>query len=104
MALWKIVPVADPGEPRWLDHPIWAEVVVRAPTAALARVLAANMERRAMEVDAPAGNESHSFSSGFEDEKLYEVRRLEPRDEPALDGDGPEAVVRATKAFDQAAQ
>jgi hypothetical protein len=102
MALWRIVPVTDKDDARWLDHPIWAEVVVRAPTAAHARIMAADMERKELAGEAPAGNESHSFSSGFEDEKLYLVRRIDPEEEPELDEEGRAGVVRAAKAFDKA--
>lgn len=102
MALWKIVPVAGKGDPRWLDHPIWAEVVVRAPTAAQARVLAAEMERREAGDAAPAGNESLSFTGGFEDEKLYRVMRLGPEEAPDFGPEGPEAVLRARRLRDEA--
>lgn len=102
MALWKIEPVTDADRSRWLDHPIWVEVVVRAPSAALARLLAAEMERDAMIDHASAGNESHSFSSGFDDEKLYRVRPLDPRDEPGLEPAGADAVLRAFQARDPA--
>lgn len=76
MPLWKIEPVADPDDARWLDHKIWREVIVRAPTAALARLAAARMELD--HVTPPAGNEEPSARSAFEDEKLYAVREIEP--------------------------
>jgi hypothetical protein len=76
MPLWRIQPVADPEDGRWLDHTIWREVVVRAPTAAVARHAAARME---LATDRPpTGNEMPSARSAFEDEKLYRVSPLEP--------------------------
>lgn len=74
MPLWKLAPAAAADDPRWLDHAMWSQVVVRAPTAAMARVLAGQLER---DPDAPSlGNESHDFKSAFDDEKLYWVEEL----------------------------
>lgn len=95
MTLWKITPVAPRGSSQWQDHPIWDEVIVRAATAAQARVLAAAMERRERGQPVSIGNESHSFRSGFESEKLYWVRRIDPAAEPTLDSDGKPEVLRA---------
>lgn len=97
MTLWQIVPVAPIESAQWLDHPIWQEVVVRAATAAAARALAADMDRRESGAQVPSGNESHSFRSGFESEKLYWVKRLNPEEEPTLDTDGSPEVLRAEK-------
>lgn len=79
MAVWKIEPAAPQTDARWLDYGRWDEVVVRAPTAGQARLAAMEMERPC----APngVGNESESFRSGFEDEKLYWVRRIEADDD-----------------------
>ncbi|PIW26532.1 MAG: hypothetical protein COW30_14615 [Rhodospirillales bacterium CG15_BIG_FIL_POST_REV_8_21_14_020_66_15] len=97
MPLWRLTPVARLDDPRWLDHPVWADVVVRAPTAGAAIHEA---ERMALE-DAggamPMGNESLTFQSGFRDEKLYAVRRLDPVAEPALSPEGATEVLRAVK-------
>ena len=41
MPLWRIHPVVHPSDSRWQGRPIWAEVIVRAETAAMARVIAA---------------------------------------------------------------
>lgn len=68
MPLWRIRPVAEPDDPRWLDHPIWSEVVVRADSAAQARRAAAASESTEAEGDG---------RSGFDDEKLYWVRRVD---------------------------
>lgn len=87
MALWRIRPVADPGDSRWQDHPIYDNVVVRADTAALARLAAARMEMSRIGTEPPTGNESPSRFSAFEDEKLYQVQPLS--DDGAASNDDP---------------
>jgi len=92
MALWRFIPVADKTDSHWQDRRIWHGVIVRAPTAAMARVLAdaaeARMARGAM------GNETASFRGGFCDGNLYWVQRLS-REETAKHGggQGPDGVV-----------
>lgn len=81
--LWRIQPVAVLGDSRWQGRRVWAEVIVRAPSAAFARVAAGKL-------DAPAarrrlGNETHCFRSGFADEKLYWVRRVGPTEAAAYE-------------------
>ncbi len=74
--LWLIEPVTDPGDQMWQDRPIWAEIVVAAPSPAFARLAA---ERRALSPDwTHIGNESESRRSGLNDEQLYHVRSLPP--------------------------
>lgn len=68
------MPAASPDDPRWQDRTIWSEVIVDAPTAAFARLYAA--EWALQDMDGQVGNESPSPKSGFEDEKLYWVRRV----------------------------
>lgn len=105
MPLWRIPPVVYAADSRWQGRRIWQEVVVRAPNAAFARLTA-----RQLDVT-PAwrrlGNETHSFRSGFEDEKLYWVRRVGPTEastyrsaEPA---DGAIVVARMSNCSDDAA-
>src|SRR5690606_35571561 len=75
--LWKIVPAADADDPRWQDRRPWREVLVRADTAALARVTASQLDRPpAAEIG--VGNESIGFRSAFDDEKLYWVTEVDP--------------------------
>lgn len=76
MPLWKISPAASPDDDRWQGRPIWSELIVEAPTAASARVLAS--EWALSDQPTHIGNETPSPRSGFEDEKLYWVRRLRP--------------------------
>lgn len=96
MTLWLITPSAGSEDTRWLDFPIWTEVVVRAPSAARARLLAAQMEAEMTADVPPPGNESLAFRSAFEDEKLYRVRQLNPSDAPEHDPEGAERVLSAT--------
>lgn len=101
-AWWKLTPVASPGDPRWQGRAIWNEVIVEAPTAAFARQFAAEWELpdRLRHI----GNESPSPKSGFQDEKLYWVRRL-PADEACRLGvaaDGACPVLRAVKMAESA--
>ena len=95
MTIWKIERNADTDDPRWLGQPIWSEVVVRAPTASLARIEAEKMQYRETGDIAPLGNETHPFQSGFADEKLYTVRRLSRAEAAGWHHDGPDAVLRA---------
>lgn len=96
MALWRIEACAAAEDTRWLDFPIWADVVVRAPTAAQARLVAAGLEEGVIGDETPTGNESLIFRSGFQDEKLYHVRRL--RHFSGAAEEGPSEVVSARQA------
>lgn len=84
MPIWKIVPVAASDDPRWLDHDRWAEVIVRASTAGMARLLAGRLEYDPERP--PVGNENPSFQSGFEDRKLYAVQRCDRGDDGCATG------------------
>lgn len=95
MPLWRLVPHADPDDARWLDHPIWEEVVVRADSAAQARLYAGRLEEN--RTAPPAGNECPSGKSGFADEKLYWVRELGAADALAY-ADAPGPVIAAALA------
>jgi hypothetical protein len=95
MALWALEASAVAEDTRWLDFPIWTDVVVRAPTAAQARLVAAAMEAAEIGDPTTAGNETLSFRSGFQDEKLYQVRRIHLSDTPE---EGPPAVLSARQA------
>ena len=96
MTLWKIEPIAVAADSRWMDFPIWADVIVRAPSAARARLVAAAMEARELADSTPVGNETLTFRSGFEDEKLYQVREL--RHLSGTPQEGPEEVISARQA------
>lgn len=103
MPLWKLTPSAAPDDARWQDRKIWTEAIVEAPTAAFARQFAAEWE---LPNDLPQiGNESPSPKSGFQDEKLYWVRRVNDEDARQLrlsaDASGP--VLRAVQRTDRPA-
>ena len=72
MHLWRITPTARPSDTRWEDHPIFTEVVVRAESAALARVVAG---KKLFQGNGKTQHDS-IFISAFADEKLYGVSRL----------------------------
>lgn len=95
MPLWSIEASAVAEDSRWLDFPIWADVVVRASSPAQARLVAAAMEAGEIGDATTQGNETLAFRSAFQDEKLYQVRRVELSGTP---DDGPEAVLSARLA------
>jgi hypothetical protein len=78
MYLWRIYPIAIPSDGRWQGRKIWSEVVVRAPTAAIARLKACQLEGKGSRLTRIA-------SCGFEDEKLYWVQRLNEEDTAKLE-------------------
>lgn len=92
MALWVIEPVARPEDPIWQDRQQWSRVVVRAPTAALARVVAEPLDRPNYE--ARPGFQYPGRASGFLNEKIYRVR---PCNDNTLEPDGPPAVLLEVK-------
>jgi len=98
MQLWKIEPVARADDPRWLNHPRFAHVVVRAETAAEARLLAASGENSG--APAAVGNETHGDVAGLSDEKLYRVAPLPAEERGALTPDGGAAVLSRRRADD----
>ena len=95
MPYWRLTPVADPRDSRWLDHPIWQEVIVRASTAAAARLAAEPLELS--DPADPGANPDPARRSGFADEKLYWVRQLSPLEASAFAGE-PGPVVKAQLA------
>lgn len=96
MKLWRIEPCAVASDSRWMDFPIWTDVVVRASSPARARLVAAEMEAQLLGDQTPVGNETLKFRSGFEDEKLYQVSELRRLSGTPLEG--PEEVVIARQA------
>ena len=76
MTIWRITPAARFGDSRWEDHPMFAEVIVRAPGAAQARLMAGKALSRADSL-AQFGEERDTiFISAFRDDKLYRVVEL----------------------------
>jgi hypothetical protein len=96
MALWKIEPVAEAGDPRWQNHPRFERVVVRADTAGEARRLAATQENSG---DPKAvGNETHGDVAGLSDAKLYHIAPLPAEERGTLSGEGGAAVLSRRRA------
>lgn len=91
MPLWRFIPVADKTDSHWQDRRIWHDVIVRAPTAAMARVLADDAEARMAR--GAVGNETRSYRGGFGDANLYWVRRLPKEDAGKFGGDNGEMGV-----------
>ncbi len=101
MALWKLVPSTHETDPRWQDRPVYAEVVVRADTAGRARLLAGRYELGVHPDDTgrAVGNGSEPLGSALEDEKLYQMLRV---DDPTA-VDGPEGVLSAVPGYPRTA-
>src|SRR3546814_14458425 len=95
MSLWTNDASAVAEDSRWQDVPIGAGVVVRAPTAAQARLVAAAMEAKEIADPTTVGNETLAFRSGFQDEKLYRVSRVYLTD---VADEGPDEVITAQQA------
>ena len=93
MPLWRLIPVADPRDSRWQDRQIREGLIVRAPSAAMARIYA---DRQVPSTgDGAVGNESRSFRGGFADANLYWVQRVPATEAKQLGGDtGPDGVVQ----------
>lgn len=98
MSLWQITPVASPNDAHWQDRKVWSEVIVEAPSAALARLYAAEWELGSGPPH--IGNETPTPRSGFDDEKLYWVRRVSPgpEDLPGRPSDPSSPIKRAVAA------
>jgi hypothetical protein len=91
MPLWRFVPVASRNDSHWQDRRIWHGLIVRAPSAAMARILAERAEER--ESRGAMGNETHSYRGGFADANLYWVQRLSDDEAEAYGGEAGEMGV-----------
>lgn len=98
LPLWRMRPTAAPADPRWQGRRMWSEVVVRAFSAAMARHLAARWSRvRPRQI----GNESGAGGSGFEDEGLYGIIRIDPADGTGeASAAAQDGVIRATPSLE----
>ncbi len=76
MHLWRIIPTARSSDTRWEDHPVFTEVIVRAESAALARVVAGKSLYKGNGKIQFGAEQDAIFISAFADEKLYGVSRL----------------------------
>jgi hypothetical protein len=95
MALWRIHAVAHAQDSRWQGHKVWKEVIVRAETAAMARLVARELDQGSPD----DGSRSINLEtwSAFRDEKLYWVQRLNAQEAKRFGGEhGPDEVIVAT--------
>lgn len=74
MAYWRFQPVARPEDRRWQGRCVRRGVIVKAPTPGLAILHASAIDRPSPLPK--VGNETLCYRSGFEDEKLYHLRRI----------------------------
>lgn len=96
MPLWQISPAPRDLESARLDYGRWSDVIVRADTAAEARILAS---RELGDRSRVTGNETAAGYAGLEDEKLYHVIRLGEEAEKAYESDKRRAgVLKADRA------
>jgi len=71
LRIWKMIPVANPDDSRWLGHKPVPALFVAADSPASARVVASKTDVPPPE--GHVGNESGHAHSRFGDEKLYRV-------------------------------
>jgi hypothetical protein len=74
MPYWRFEPIARPGDPRWQGRRIYRDVVVAADSPGLA-ILHASAAHRPTPMP-KIGNETLCYRSGFEDHRLYRLRRI----------------------------
>lgn len=88
MRLWELTPVARPDDPTWQGRPQFDRVLVRAETAAEARVVASGLDTPE---SAPEFGDQHPrLKSGLMTEKLYAAQVA--RDD-GFNVDGPPEVL-----------
>jgi hypothetical protein len=74
MHIYRLIPIAEPGDPRWQLSPYQGEVVVRAKNSGDARQVAVEAEADFMRAGAkPGEGVSTTNASAFRNEKLYTV-------------------------------
>jgi len=73
MPIWRITPAPRNLESARQDYGRWSEVIVRASSAARARIVAAT---ELADLTHPVANESAASGGGLQDEKLYHVARI----------------------------
>ena len=97
MAIWRIVPAPRDVEAALLGFGHWEEVIVRAASAAQARVVAAS---ELGDRSRPIGNESAAGHAGLEDKNVYRVVEVSSQNIGGEPADGREGVVKAVWAHD----
>jgi hypothetical protein len=93
--LWRIHAVGHPRDARWQGQKQWKEIIVRAETAAMARLVARSLDQQS--TDHRHRSVNLESWSGFRDEKLYWVRRLSSQEAERFgDETGPDRLIAAT--------
>ena len=83
LSLYRLVPIAAANDPRWDMATYQGEVVVRAYSAADARIVAADAEIDYRDVPAaPGDGNTTDMASAFRDDKLYTVVDEPPGEHP----------------------
>ncbi|WP_407863375.1 hypothetical protein [Phyllobacterium phragmitis] len=91
LKIFRLVPIAEPNDPRWDNSPYQGEVVVRARSAADARLVASGAEKDFLEIDAALIDDASTrMWSAFREDKLYTVIEDESGSFPAQ---GPREVL-----------
>ncbi len=101
MRLWRIVPAVPPDDPRWLGGPIWREIIVRAESAAEARVIASRMDADVFEYRPDrnsAGAQAMDMPSALYDETLYEVLEIPAGATTQFTPEGPREILVAHRS------
>ncbi len=75
LAVWRITPVAHPGDGAWQGRKIWKELQIVAPTAGAAMFEAGRHFDKVRGVSDAQSLDGQQVRSGFADEKLYRVDR-----------------------------
>ncbi|RCS25118.1 hypothetical protein DUT91_06750 [Phyllobacterium salinisoli] len=74
LKIFRLVPIAEPNDPRWDNSPYQGEVVVRARSAADARLVASEAEKDFLDIDAKLIDDASTRTwSAFREDKLYTV-------------------------------
>jgi hypothetical protein len=75
--LWRFTPVASPNDPTWQGRKVWSYLEIVAATSGEAILLAARYEETQAGRSTVDSQDHQQLRSGFEDERLYRVDRLE---------------------------
>ncbi|MCJ7995447.1 hypothetical protein J5N58_14780 [Rhizobium cremeum] len=89
--IYRLVPSAPVGDPRWQNNPYQEEIVVRAHSSGDARIVAQEAELDFPDVNAkPAEGVQTDMASAFRNEKLFTVIR---DDSGRFSPEGPRGVL-----------
>lgn len=77
--LWRLSPVARPDDPTWQGRRIWSELQIVAISSGEALILAARFALGQANEHTRGSQDRQQLRSGFEDERLYRIDRLDTR-------------------------